>query len=164
MAIYIIEPTVNNLHRVIQDIENSVYDAFSIHFLYPPSHSIIDSLKTSIISPALQSKIFKIHVQNLNYIVLEENLFTLNSPSFVSLNLAHENSLLFDQIAMSLFSVLKTLKIKPIIKAGKGMSAKVGRKLAEMCWEDMEDAGGLTRPLLLLVDRDVDVSVMLHHP
>ncbi|CAG9330372.1 unnamed protein product [Blepharisma stoltei] len=164
IAIYLIEPTEINIQQLIRDMTNRLYDAYQIDFLYHPSQEIIQMLRKGLSDATIRSKLLKMCVFHLNYIVLEEKLFCLNGPSFEDLYFSSENWSLYEKIAMGLFSILKTCKIRPIIKATKGMSQQVASSLARLCWDDHEEIHSLSRPLLLIVDRKIDFSVMLHHP
>ena len=44
------------------------------------------------------------------------------------------------------------------------MSDEVLRKLRDLCEDTPEEVSTINRPLLLIVDRSVDISIMMHHP
>lgn len=74
---------------------------------------------------------------------------------------------MFDSISVSLYSLFKSLNAWPIIRAVQGVagaSEMVAERVAELCAEDPEQGNQMSRPLLLLVDRGIDLSIMLHHP
>jgi sec1 family domain-containing protein 1 len=166
--IYLIEPILKNIQTIIQDCKTQLYDHFQINFIYPPSETILRTLATGLVEEKSVIKLNKIFQQYFRYIVLEPSLFTLAGPSFQELNQPgvsdEEIEFKLDQIALSLFCLIKNCKFWPIIKSGRGMSEVVARKLTELCWENNDEVCGMNRPLLLIVDRSIDISIMLHHP
>lgn len=145
-----------------------LYDYFQINFLYPVKPVVLNTLASGLVAENSISRLLKVYEQYLKYILLEENLFMLNSPSFEMLQQPgksdYEIEAVLEDVALGLFSVLKTCKIWPIIRAGRGFSEIVANKLAEMCWENPDENSHLARPLLLIIDRSIDLSVMFHHP
>lgn len=165
--IYLIQPTPENIHQIVQDCKNSLYDNFQINFLSPPSETDLNTLAQGVIEAKSLNKLHKIYEQYLNYIILEPQLFTLNGPTFEVLNRSgvsdDQIELTMEDIAKSLFCVLKNCKVWPIIKSGKGFSEIIAHKLSELCWENAEEVSSINRPLLMIVDRNIDLSIMLHH-
>lgn len=85
---------------------------------------------------------------------------------------------IMDSIVDSLFSVFVTLGNVPIIRAPKNTAAemvarKLEKKLRENLWDarnnlfhvDATQAGAFSfqRPLLILLDRNIDMATPLHH-
>jgi hypothetical protein len=166
--LYLIDPTDENIKLIIQDCKQGLYDQFQLNFLRPPSNQTLSALAQGLAESQSLGKVLKIFEQHLNYMVLEPELFTLNGPSFLELNSPGVSDLQVEEklqnVASSLFCVMKTCKMWPIIKAGPGMSEVVAEKLANLCWSQSEETSVINRPLLLILDRTTDFSVMLHHP
>lgn len=121
-----------------------------------------------------------------HFLALEHDLFTLHCPRvFSALNARGsgdgEVQACLEQIVDRLFCVLATLGVVPVVRAQPGgPAAEVARRLDEALREalsvgnnmfdgagragDVPGVGGRgERPLLVLLDRTVDLSVMLHH-
>lgn len=167
-AIYLVEPTPSNIEHIAADCRKQLYDLFSINFLYPASQETLSSLAAVLVAENALSKVHSVHQQHLKFTVLEDQLFTLTAPSFQMLEAPgktdEEVENLLDSIATSLFCVLKASSLSPIICAGQGYSEIVASLLSEKCWGERDRISQHNRPLLLIVDRTIDLSVMLHHP
>lgn len=147
----------------------------------------MEELATLTIQSDSVSMISKVYDQFLNFISLENDLFVLNNPrdSYLSFNdtrikdtQAQEN---IDMVVDSLFSVLVTLGVVPIIRAPKNSAAEmIALALEKRISTTLQSSGGSNvfsnmnemgsqlssfyRPVLILLDRNVDLSVCLHHP
>jgi hypothetical protein len=129
--------------------------------------------------------ITKVYDQYLNFLSLEKDLFVFNnpSPSYIAFNdpslsdtQAEAN---IDTVVDSLFSVLITLEVIPIIRAAKNTAAElVARRLDTRLHQFLASRPAFTgsdpfsastmssfqRPVLIILDRNVDLTVMMHHP
>ncbi|KAI6183378.1 Suppressor of ypt1 [Aphelenchoides bicaudatus] len=126
--------------------------------------------------------------QYLSFIALEDSLFALrrysqDSPiSFYAINnptiTQDEMEGLIESIANGLFSVCVTLGVVPIIKCPKGNAAEqVALKLDQKIRDNLRDARNnlftqdtiragqwsVHRPVLVIADRNLDFTTMLHH-
>jgi hypothetical protein len=168
MAIYVMEPTDRNISRLLQDCREHCYDHIQINFLHPADSLIMQSLAAGLSSEGALHKLHRLYEQYLRYIYLEDNLFTLNGPSFQALNEPgksdSEVEMLLEQVAMSLFCMFHACGVWPIIRASKGVCEQVAERVADLCGSVADSSQHLSRPLLLLVDRHVDLPIMLHHP
>lgn len=110
--------------------------------------------------------------QNLNFVCLEHNLFTLNQEkSYKKLNspltrdIDIEESV--DATSTALFAVLNTLNVIPLIKSSKSNAAEmIAKKLNTKLKDHISNNGGngdLNRPTLVIVDRIIDLQTMLCH-
>lgn len=166
-VIYLVEPSLQNIQAIVKDCKNQLYDYFQINFIYPPPENIIQALATGLAEEKAFPRLNKIYEQYTRYVVLEPKLFTLSGPSFYDLNQPGisdlQIELKLEEIAMSLFCLMKNCKIWPIIKTGKGMCDEVLHKLQALCDDTTEDVSTINRPLLLIIDRSIDLSIMFHH-
>lgn len=113
--------------------------------------------------------------QTLNFICLENNLFTLNQDkAFQKLNSAKTRDVdietIVDATTSALHSVLNTLDIIPIIKCMKSNAAEmVARKLNAKLKDHIANSsvsantGNTTRPIVIIVDRIIDLQTMISH-
>lgn len=168
MAIYVIEPNDRNIQRLISDCREHYYDHIQINFLYPSDGLMLQSLAAGLSAEGALHKVHRLYEQYLRFIYLEDQLFTLNGPSFQALNEPgksdSEVEMLLEQVAMSLFCMFNICGVWPIIRASKGVCEQVAERVADLCSSVAESSQHLSRPLLLLVDRHIDLPIMLHHP
>jgi hypothetical protein len=133
------------------------------------------------------ANIHKVYDQYLNFITLEDDMFILkhqnsDNLSYYAINRANTSDLemesIMDSIVDSLFSVCVTLGNVPIIRCPKNTAAemvgrKLEKKLRENLWDarnnlfhmDATQAGAFSfqRPLLIILDRNVDMATPLKH-
>lgn len=186
-AVYFCAPTEENLGRICQDLENGIYDQYHLNFISPISRQKLEDLAASAIQSNSVVNIHKVYDQYLNFICLEEDLFIMkhqqsDSLSYYAINKGDtkdtEMELIMDNIVESLFSVFVTLGNVPIIRSSKGNAAemvakKLDKKLRENLWDARNNlfhgntgqlgSFSFTRPMLILVDRNMDMAIPLHH-
>lgn len=174
--------------RIGQDFHNGLYDVYHLNFLSPISRQKLEDLASAALQAQCVANIHKIYDQYLNFITLEDDLFILkhqnsDNISYYAINRANtqdtEMEAIMDSMVDSLFSVFVTLGNVPIIRCPKNSAAemvarKLEKKLRENLWDarnnlfhlDATQAGGafsFQRPLLVLVDRNIDMATPLHH-
>lgn len=119
-----------------------------------------------------------------DFLSLEDHLFSLNKRGLYTLLNARSSTEsviqeAIEKVAEGLFCVLATLKVVPIIRAQRSGPAEMVANLLEkrirealvptnnIFNERQRNAGSFTpmtqRPLLVLLDRNIDLPVMLHH-
>lgn len=175
-ALYIVAPTPDNIAYISRDLASSsaLYHSAHVAFTTPISSVLLAAFAAQLPIP---SPITSCTDLFSDFISLEQSLFTLNIPqSYVQLK-APENesnlSKLLDQIVSSLFSVLLTLCIVPIIRAqpsgpAEAVAARLDAKLRSnlQLFQNVSHSTrtlSFRRPLLLLQDRDIDLYPLLHH-
>ncbi|XP_072938521.1 protein sly1 homolog [Epargyreus clarus] len=186
-AVYFCAPTEENLGRIAQDLENGIYDQYHLNFISPITRQKLEDLAASALQSNSVAHISKIYDQYLNFICLEDDLFIMkhqqsDSLSYYAINKGDtkdtEMEAIMDDIVESLFSVFVTLGNVPIIRSSKGNAAemvaiKLDKKLRENLWDARNNlfhgntgqAGtfSFTRPMLILLDRNMDMATPLHH-
>lgn len=187
-AVYFCSPTNENLGRIQQDLQNGIYDTYYLNFLSPISRQKIEDLAAIALQAGCVANIRSVYDQYVNFISLEDDFFVFkhqnsDAVSYYSINRANtrddEIEILMDNIVDSLFSVFVTLGNVPIIRCPRNSAAemvgrKLEKKLRENLWDarnnlfhmDATQAGGVfsfQRPLLLLLDRNLDLATPLHH-
>ncbi|GBP62214.1 Protein sly1 homolog [Eumeta japonica] len=186
-AVYFCAPSEENLGRICQDLDNGIYDQYHLNFISPISRQKLEDLAASAIQSNSVMNIHKIYDQYLNFICLEDDLFILkhqqsDSLSYYAINKGDtkdtEMEVIMDNIVESLFSVFVTIGNVPIIRSSKGNAAemvakKLDKKLRENLWDARNNlfhgntgqAGSFsfTRPMLILLDRNIDMATPLHH-
>ncbi|XP_011313950.1 protein sly1 homolog [Fopius arisanus] len=186
-AIYFCAPTNENLGRIGQDLQNGLYDIYHLNFISPISRGKMEDLASAALMAGAVANIHKVFDQYLNFITLEDDLFILrhqnsDAISYHAINRGEikdtEMESIMDTIVDSLFSIFVTLGTVPIIRCPRGNAAgmvamKLDKKLRENVWDtrnslfqgEATGTGHLTfqRPLLIVLDRSVDMATPLHH-
>ncbi|XP_047486346.1 sec1 family domain-containing protein 1-like [Penaeus chinensis] len=189
-AIYFCQPTEENLIRIGQDFSDGLYSSYYLNFISPISRQKMEDLALAALQAGCQSNIKKVFDQYVNFISLEDDMFTLkhqgsDTLSYYAINRGDVKDSdidhIMDSIVDSLFSVFVNLGQVPIIRCQRGNAAEsVAERLDKKLRENLRDtrnsfftglstdsfaAGQLSfqRPLLVLVDRNVDLATPLHH-
>ncbi|TPX32642.1 hypothetical protein SmJEL517_g04337 [Synchytrium microbalum] len=176
-AVYFIQPTVESIKKLTEDISKKLYDSYYINFATVVPRFLLEQLASAVVSGGLANQIAQVYDQYLNYICLSPDLFTLNLPdTYAKLHSpTSPDSLietLSDRIASSLFSVFVTLGVMPVIRAPSGNAAgMIAAKLDEKFRDSVNNSrnslfsgeAGAIRPVLILLDRNMDLTTMLQH-
>lgn len=135
-ALYLVQPTTENINYIIADIANDLYDAMYINFTYPVDPETLQKLANAVGKYSATSKIRQIYQHHLNFVTLSSDHFTFYmKQTYAQLKtLAEEpKARLLDQIAISLFSVLRTLGIVPMIHYQSGLGQEIAMRLEVNC-------------------------------
>ncbi|XP_071453689.1 protein sly1 homolog isoform X2 [Hetaerina americana] len=186
-AVYFCLPSAENLARIGQDLQNNLYDAYHLNFISPISRQRLEELAAAALQSNCVSQISKVYDQYLNFISLEDDMFTLRHQSsdpisYYSINKADvadtEMESIMDTIVDSLFSVFATLGAVPYIRSPPdNAAAMVAEKLDKKLRENLGDTRNnlfimdatkgsqfrYKRPLLIILDRNMDMATPLHH-
>lgn len=185
-AIYFVFPTEENIGRICQDMQNSLYEKYYLNFISPISRHRLEDLATSALQCGAVEQIVKVVDQYLNYISLEDDFFTVkyhdrSSISYYSMNKpdAKDTDIeqICDTIVDSLFSFLVTTGTVPIIRCPRGNAAEmVAASLDRKIRENLRDSRNslfttdiqsgnfsFQRPVLIVLDRNNDLCTPLHH-
>jgi len=179
-AVYFVQPTAENVRLFAQDCQRQLYDTAYLNFCSPLSKELMEVLAKTLVEVNAVSVVSKVYDQYMGFVSLESELFTLNmKDSFARYNSPSlQDSAIeqcMDEIARGLCSTVATLGVAPIIRCPpSGPAEMVARKVCSMLRELLESedsffAQGVSRntldqrPLLLIVDRSVDMSAPLMH-
>lgn len=186
-AVYFVLPTDENVQRICRDLQNQLYDCFYFNFISAIPRQKLEDLASAAIHSNSVTQVSKVFDQYLNFISLEDDMFALrhqdrDSISYYAINRSGvkdtEMEQIMDTIVDSLFSVFVTLGTVPIIRCPRGNAAEmVAEKLDKKLRENLRDARNsfftsdsiqagqfsFQRPLLVLLDRNLDMATMLHH-
>ena len=187
-AVYFISPTSENIKRVAEDLGKSLYEATYVNFTSPLPRSLLEEFAHLVAANGSVSSIEQVFDQYLDFVVLEPFLFSLSpSPSAsketprTTYELLHSSKSkeedidgIVDRVAGGLFSVLATLGQLPIIRCPRGNAAEmVARKLDSRLRDHVASKGGnlfsgnnesgFQRPVLIILDRNIDLVPMLSH-
>lgn len=184
--IYLVEPTVKNLQSITNDLQKGLYSPAYINFLSSIPRPLLEDFASQTAAAGTSEQIAQLYDQYLNFVVAEPDLFSLGMQkehTYWALNSAKtkddELDHVIDRIVSGLFSVIVTMGVIPIIRCPKGaaaeaISAKLDRKLRDHILNSKDNlfsgarpsssAGTPTsRPVLVILDRNVDLIPMLSH-
>uniref|UniRef100_A0A915E300 Uncharacterized protein n=1 Tax=Ditylenchus dipsaci TaxID=166011 RepID=A0A915E300_9BILA len=187
-AIYFVAPLDANIQIICDDLKKAMYDSYYLNMIYPISRPNLEELAASAVQGGTTQQVQKLTDQYLSFISLEDDLFMLrkyteDSPfSFFAINDpmtdASKMDNLVNLVANGLFAVCVTLGVVPIIKCSRNNAAEqVAQKLDQKIRDNLRDARNnlftqenvragqlnLHRPVLVIADRSIDLSTMLHH-
>ncbi|XP_056401227.1 sec1 family domain-containing protein 1 isoform X2 [Hyla sarda] len=186
-AIYFVMPTEENVDRICQDLRTQLYESYYLNFISAISRSKLEDIASAALTANTVSHVSKVFDQYLNFITLEDDMFVLCNQNkelvcYRALNRPDitdtEMETIMDTIVDSLFCFFVTLGAVPIIRCPRGNAAEmVAVKLDKKLRENLRDARNslftgdnlgtgqfsFQRPLLVLVDRNIDLSTPLHH-
>ncbi|KAL8852311.1 MAG: hypothetical protein Q9221_002807 [Calogaya cf. arnoldii] len=186
-VVYLVEPTAANLALINQDLSKSLYSEAYINFLSSIPRPLMEDFAAQIAEAGTAESISQVYDQYLNFVVAEPDLFSLGlgKETYWALNSANakdeEIDTLVERIVSGLFSVVVTMGVIPIIRCPRGgaaemIAAKLDRKLRDHILNSKDNlfstqgqrsstTGGTpsSRPVLVIVDRNVDLIPMLSH-
>lgn len=176
-VIYFIEPTIENILTIIEDLNQDKYDSFYINFTSLINRELLEEFAKKVSISGKSYKIKQVFDQYLNYIVTEPNLFSLNlSQIFTQYNSSNtaEDKIhgLVDVISDGLLSTIISMDIIPVIRAQQNGPAEfVAQQLDLKLREYLSNTRGSTtatssiqqRPVLILLDRNFDLTSMFSH-
>ncbi|KAF2840011.1 Sec1-like protein [Patellaria atrata CBS 101060] len=186
-VIYLVEPTSANLQIITSDLARSLYSPAYINFLSSIPRPLLEDFAAQTAAAGTAEHLAQIYDQYLNFIVSEPDLFSLGmgKETYWSMNSAQTSDeqldSSIDSIVSGLFSVVVTMGSIPIIRCPKGgaaemIAAKLDRKLRDHILNSKDNlfsnatqrpssSGGAptSRPVLIIVDRNVDIIPMLSH-
>ncbi|KAL1641049.1 Vesicle trafficking between the ER and Golgi [Diplodia intermedia] len=186
-VIYLVEPTAHNLELITSDLARGLYSPAHVNFLSSIPRPLLEDFAAKTAEHGTSDHLAQIFDQYLNFIVSEPDLFSLGmgKETYWTLNSAQVADDVLDaavdRIVSGLFSVVVTTGTIPIIRCPKGgaaemISAKLDRKLRDHILNSKDNlfsganqkmsATGTapsSRPVLIIVDRNVDLIPMLSH-
>ena len=189
-AVYFVVASDESIAQICQDMRDHLYSSYYFNFLSGISRNKLEDLASAALQCNADAQVMKIYDQYINFISLEKHMFVLKNQkedtSYYNLNKSnlkdHEMMSITDAIVDGLYSVFVTLGVIPIIRCPAGNAAEiVAEKLDKRLRENLRDArnsffsslsavsdGGpmmsnFQRPLLLILDRSLDLATPLHH-
>ncbi|GMP64441.1 hypothetical protein CsSME_00025717 [Camellia sinensis var. sinensis] len=179
-AVYFVQPTQLNVHRIASDVSKSLYDSFHLNFSSSIPRPLLQDLASGTLNSDSIRRISKVHDHYLEFLTLEDNLFSLaNKSSYVQLNDPsagdREIEEIIDKIASALFSVLATLAVVTIITCPRGGPAEMVASLLDQRLRDhllaknnlFSQRGKFStsfhRPIFCLFDCNFELSISIQH-
>ncbi|TYK23293.1 SEC1 family transport protein SLY1-like isoform X1 [Cucumis melo var. makuwa] len=179
-AVYFLQPTKHNIDRIVADASRSMYDTFFLNFSSSVPRPLLEDLASEALKSDSIQRIAKVHDQYLEFVTLEDNLFSLaQKSSYVQLNDPsagdREIEEIVEKIVGGLFCVLATLAVVPIIRCPRGGPAEMVAMALDQRLRDhllsknnlFSESGGFMssfqRPVLCIFDRNFELSVGIQH-
>ena len=179
-AVYFVQPNQSNIQRIVNDASHSLYDSFHLNFSSSIPRPLLEDLASGMLNSDSINRISKVHDQHLEFVTLEENLFSLaQKSSYVQLNDPsagdREIEEIIEKIVSGLFCVLATLAVVPIIRCPRGGPAEMVASALDQRMRDhllsknnLFSEGGnfassFQRPILCIFDRTFELSVGIQH-
>ena len=192
-VIYICEPLDENINQICNDIKLCKYNQFYLYFSSHITREQLELIASTTIKYANTHYIIKIIDLYCNFIINQNNFINLyHTSSYLKLHSTNDDILMsyIDQIVNQLFSILVTIQQIPLIysQSENSASAMISQKLCKKIYNHLQSTnnlfkkGGLSnsgsgfsgslsntnsknqRCVLMLIDRDFNLSTMLHHP
>ncbi|KAI8616303.1 Sec1-like protein [Chytriomyces sp. MP71] len=194
-AVYFVQPSPESIRRIGEDLAKNLYESYYLNFTHTISRNLLEELAAVALTANASVRIAQVFDQYLNYITLEERLFSLNfTDTYKLLNDASSSDRVIDSvtenIVSALFSVVATMGVVPIIRCPRGnAAATVAQKLDQRIRDHIMNsrnnnlfsdpstaaagtpptmaaslsANSGSRPVLILLDRNLDLGSMLSH-
>ncbi|XP_057966342.1 SEC1 family transport protein SLY1 [Malania oleifera] len=179
-AVYFVRPSPQNVQRIIADASKSLYDSFHLNFSSSIPRSLLEDLASGTLGSDSVHRISKVHDQYLEFVTLEDNLFSLAQNNiYVQLNDPsagdREIEEIIERIVSGLFCVLATLAVVPVIRCPRGGPAEMVAAALDQRLRDhlltknnlFSEGGGFAssfqRPILCLFDRNFELAVGIQH-
>jgi len=175
-AVYFVQPTQENLSIIARDCSRNLYERAHLHFSTRIERPTMEEFARLVVNTGGLSSVASVHDQFVDFVCLENNLFSLNVPqSYCVYNnpgaTEQDMELAMGNIAQGLFSVVATLGCVPVIRCPRGGAPEmVARKLCKLIVEHptlIRSKDGLhkshNRPVLVIMDRNMDLITPVQH-
>ncbi|KKA24558.1 Golgi transport protein Sly1 [Rasamsonia emersonii CBS 393.64] len=145
-VVYLVEPTPANIQLITSDLSRGLYSPAYVNFLSSVPRPLLEDFASQIAATGTAEHIAQVYDQYLNFIVAEPDLFSLGlgNDCYYKINSAQTSDEdlddIVDKIVSGLFSVSVTMGNK---RPTPGVPA--------------------SRPVMIIVDRNVDLVPMLSH-
>ncbi|KAF1831522.1 Sec1-like protein [Decorospora gaudefroyi] len=177
-SIYLVAPTAENTELITKDLAQGLYSPAFLNFTSQIPRQLLEDFASSCASSGASEHLAQLYDQYLNFVVSDADQFHLNlRGAYHKINSSQtqdqELDDLINRIVSGLFSVVVTNGVVPIIRCPKGgaaedIGAKLDRKLRDYILnnnnkETLLSDKSTSRPVLIIVDRNQDLTPMMSH-
>lgn len=176
-AIYFVCPTAANIDLISRDCAAGFYDSYHLNFSTSISRELLERLAHLTLKSQTTARIAKVFDQYCDFVALQPRLFSMQHvDSYIQLNdpkMDEQKMMAYlNTIVSSLFSLIITLGVVPVIRAQPaGAAQMVAELLTEKLKQHLQDRNNLfstsfavqSRPVLVLLDRNLDLTAPLVH-
>ncbi|KAL0265875.1 UNVERIFIED_CONTAM: hypothetical protein PYX00_011592 [Menopon gallinae] len=154
-AIYFVEETEKNIDTIARDVLDDTYSEYHINFTGAIRRPLLERLATALSEKGRGLFVRSIFDQYMNFVALQENLFTLHRKNTFS------DPVDSGAIVQALFGVFLTLGEAPFI-VPQGDS-ELGERLLKLIRSTKLLRDTRKKPLLILIDRQFDIRSPVEH-
>ena len=174
-AIYFVEPKIENILSIMDDVVNDKYESFYINFTSSINRELLEEFAKRVSLSGKSYKVKQVYDQYLDFVVTEPNLFSLGMDRvFTTFSNPHtaEDDIhkLAERIANGLLTTLITINKIPIIRCPRNGPAELVATQLDLKVRDFLNNSGIShsqqiqqRPVLILLDRNIDLASMFSH-
>ena len=181
-AVYYVEPTEENVRRIVRDCSAPIYEINYINFSSSISRELMTLFAQLCVENNCSQRINRVYDCYIGGIALEPSLFTFQNHHVFSLinspdsDEAEIQKVVGQQIPQELLSLVISMAAVPTIRCSNGGAASMVSSALSALIRDQLKAGMnlfqqnkvnkgpcLRHPLLIILDRDVDLISPLQH-
>ncbi|EAZ51227.1 Sec1 family [Cryptosporidium parvum Iowa II] len=177
-ALYFIKPTEENIDKLCDDLRNLYYESYYVNFISPCTDRLLEYFAKKALETGNANRITKVIDRYLDFVSLSPTKFSLGmdkvySEFFNSKTTDSKIQSIIDGIVTGLICVLSSLGTIPIIRCSNKQfspSQMIARELDKRIREILRQSNNNilninsnNRPVLILLDRDIDLSTMINH-
>ncbi|KAK9172771.1 Sec1 family protein [Cryptosporidium meleagridis] len=177
-ALYFIKPTEENIDKLCDDLRNLYYESYYVNFISPCTDKLLEYFAKKALETGHANRITKVIDRYLDFVSLSPTKFSLGmdkvySEFFNSKTTDSKIQSIIDGIVTGLICVLSSLGTIPIIRCSNKQfspSQMIARELDKRIREILRQSNNSilninsnNRPVLILLDRDIDLSTMINH-
>lgn len=177
-ALYFIKPTEENIDKLCDDLKNLYYESYYVNFISPCTNKLLEYFAKKALQTGNANRITKVIDRYLDFVSLSPTKFSLGmdkvySEFFNSRTTDSKIQSIIDGIVTGLICVLSSLGTIPIIRCSNkqfSSSQMIARELDKRIREILRESNNNflninsnSRPVLILLDRDIDLSTMINH-
>lgn len=176
MAIYLVQPNSQNFKLIKNDMINCAFDNYYFAFVDYCGESTMKEFFSILLETNQYKSVFKIEAHPIGLFSFHSQVFSLNIGSpycLLNSNKVKEEQInqYLNQVGTGIFNIFYSLKTIPTIKYRQGWFAEnVIKEIQGMLDymlmkfpETKEKLHVRNDTLLVLVDRESDLPIMLHH-
>ncbi|BAM42280.1 vesicle transport protein [Theileria orientalis strain Shintoku] len=176
-AVYLVTPTEENVSVILNDAKEKKYSRMHINFTTFTSDSYLSDLAKRFVEINAFNAVASVTDRYLHFVTLSPITFSLNMPlsfkTFYGDVTEEVSDRMLDQLVDRLLSLVVTNGSLPFIRAPRATSPassvaeKLNRKLYDLVSTrsqlGINLASSYNRPLLVVLDRTLDLGTMIQH-
>ncbi|KAF4643692.1 Sec1 family protein [Toxoplasma gondii] len=178
-AVYLVSPTEENVQLLLEELHQKLYAFYFFNFTDRLPEDLMQLLARGAVEAGMVSQVVSVVDRYVDYVCLSPSEFSLNKPGIYSVLNGNSSDAQIEEAMTaavnSLFGVIATFGVVPFIRCpaspsspARNVAMKLQERLATLPHHVHTQIFGnsssaLHRPLLILVDREIDLAVMVRH-
>ena len=178
-ALYLVQPSKENILRICQEMRSGFYNQYLLNFVTSIDREQLERLAEAAAASGLHNRVPQVMDQYMHFACIEGNLFTVPMMTDSYSKMRNERETLIHLVVETLYCVLISIGgSMPVILATGPLSSLIASRLdarlrdlmtstkSEKLNEDNQAMfpSHLQRPILHLLERDLDLLSPLLHP